>query len=127
MPIKVEGLRELQKALRQTPARLDKEMKKAGRAAVKKAIVPPVRSGAPVGKTGKLGRSVRALGSATKAVLAVGSNRAVPYAGVINFGWEARNISAQEFVYKGIDKGTPEMMSIYLEYVDRAVAPAFPE
>lgn len=124
--IQVTGLNELYAGLKSAPGRLDRELGKANRRAVNEAIRPPVRAGAPH-RSGRLESSVRGAASAKTAALMVGDNNKVPYAGVINFGWPARNISPQEFIYSGIDEGTEKMMKIYLEHVDKGVQPIAPE
>jgi hypothetical protein len=124
--VEVTGLRDLVAELRNTPGRMDKELRKANKNAVQKAIVPKVRRGAPYA-SGRLEKSVRGLASATRAQLAVGTNTGVPYAGPINFGWPSRNIAAQEFIYKGIVDAEPDVLEIYVIQVDKAVGPAFPQ
>lgn len=109
---------ELAAALRQAPSRLDRELAKANKAAVTEAVVPPVRAGAPR-RSGNLANSVRALATARRAQLAVGTNVKVPYAGPINFGWPARNIKPQEFIYSGIVKAEKQIINVYVEHLDQ--------
>jgi hypothetical protein len=52
---------------------------------------------APRGKTGKLAGSVRSARQVGRARVLAGS-AAVPYAGVIHFGWPARNIAPQPWI-----------------------------
>jgi hypothetical protein len=106
------------RAFKQSPRRLDKQLKKANKEAIEKALVPAVRAGAPK-RSGRLAGSVRALATAQKAQLAVGSNVKVPYAGPINFGWPARNIASQEFIYAGINKSDSKTLEIYVEELDK--------
>ena len=55
-----------------------------------------VNAAAPPVKTGRLAATLRAGRGKTKAVVRAGGARA-PYAGVVHYGWPARNIKAQPF------------------------------
>jgi hypothetical protein len=124
--VQVSGLKEVAKALRQAPARLDKRLKKANQTAITRAVVPAVKKGAPR-KSGRLARSVRGLATAKRAQLAVGSNVRVPYAGVINFGWPAHNIQPQEFIYRGIEQSRDEILDIYVDELDQVAKEIAPQ
>lgn len=117
--IRVTGLKTMARDARNTVTRLDKGIKKANRRSVERALVPRVRGGAP-SRTNRLASTVRARATAFRAQLIVGSNVKVPYAGPINFGWLARNIVGQEFIYRGIVSGNNAMLEIYIEEIDRA-------
>lgn len=124
--LQATGLAELAHALRQAPSRMDRELRKANKEAVEKAVVPPVRRGAPK-RSGRLAQSVRALATAKRAQLAVGTSAKVPYAGPINFGWPARGIKAQEFIYRGIVQSRDQIIEVYVQHLDRVaehIAPA---
>ena len=116
--LKVTGLTELNAAMKAAPGRLDRKLGQANKRAVNEAIKPPVKRGAPRGATGNLARSVRGSASAKGAALLVGGGAKVPYAGVINWGWPAKNIRAQEFIYKGIMQGEEKMLEIYLTHIE---------
>jgi hypothetical protein len=125
--VRWEGLAELQAALRRVKGKLDKKaVREAGKLIVRAEVVPPVRGGAPVGPTGNLGRSVRAAFSASRVQLLVGTEKRVPYAGPINFGWAARGISAQEFIYSGIDRAMAGVERGYVDFLDGAVRDVAP-
>ena len=62
-----------------------KELKEVNRQAAGIAL-PAVQARTPRGKTGKLARTVRA-GATQKAGVIRAGRKAVPYAGVINYGW----------------------------------------
>ena len=65
-----------------------KELKEVNRQAAGIAL-PAVQARTPRGKTGKLARTVRA-GATQKAGVIRAGRKAVPYAGVINYGWAPR-------------------------------------
>lgn len=61
-------------------------------------IAEEARSRVPEGETGKLKASIRAGRGKTKATIRAGSLRRVPYAGVIHYGYPARNIEASPYI-----------------------------
>ena len=77
-----------------------KELKEVNRQAAGIAL-PAVQARTPRGKTGKLARTVRA-GATQKAGVIRAGRKAVPYAGVINYGWPARHIRGRQFVNEGV-------------------------
>lgn len=81
--VQVEGARELSRAFREAGGSV-RELSGAYRA-IAQELVPPARREAP-SRTGRLAASTRGLGQRTRAVLAAGNARSVPYAGPIHFG-----------------------------------------
>ena len=67
-------------------------------AAIKVTAVPL----APVGVTGRLVKSIRQGKAKTQAIVRAGS-KPVPYAGVINYGWPARNITPVHFLNDALE------------------------
>ncbi len=119
--VRVTGLKTMARDARKTQIRLDRGIKKANRKSVQRALVPRVKARAPK-RSGRLEGSVRGRATASRAQIIVGSNVRVPYAGPINFGWFARNIQPQEFIYSGIVAGNDDMLEIYTEEINKAVA-----
>lgn len=60
-----------------------------------------VRSASPPRRSGNLANTLRAGKGKTKAVVRAGGARA-PYAGVIHYGWPARNIAPQPFLLRAL-------------------------
>lgn len=60
-----------------------------------------VRAASPPRRSGNLASTLRAGKGKTKAVVRAGGARA-PYAGVIHYGWPARNIAAQPFLLSAL-------------------------
>lgn len=125
---KVEGLRELLSALRKIDPELKLEIKEANREAaqlVYKTALPKV----PVGhdrkghKAGTLRRSVRVLASQRRGQVAAG-RASVPYAGVIHFGWPARHIRPQPFLYDALDARRSQVRRIYERRVAKVIGRA---
>jgi len=77
------------------------------------ATHPPVRSG-------RLASSVRAGATRTAAMVRAGSAR-VPYAGVQEFGWPARNIPAQPYATVALENTQPAWAAAYLAELDAII------
>lgn len=91
-----------------------KDLTKINRAAAED-VARAARDRAPV-LTGRLRKSVRASATKTRGTVSAGS-KAVPYAGPIHFGWPARNIEAQPFIYDALDARRDEVVGKYREHV----------
>jgi hypothetical protein len=65
--------------------------------------------------TGALGDSIRSSKGATRASVSAGGRRLEPYAGPIHFGWRARNIEPQPFLYDALDDRRGEILKRYSE------------
>jgi len=125
--IRIEGGRELRRAFREAGDDMSdlKDLHKrladdvAGTAKTK----VPVRSG-------RLQRSIRGSGTKTAARIRAGNNRksgptSVPYAGPIHFGWSARGIKAQPFMYDALDDRRQEVVDAYNRQVQEIIRKAF--
>ncbi len=107
--VQVTGAKELRKALKKMGADV-KDLTAINRAAAE-TVADEARSRAPV-LTGALRKSVRAgAGKASGYVKAGG--RAIPYAGVIHFGWPRHGISPQPFIYDALDARKDEVVHAY--------------
>jgi hypothetical protein len=70
--------------------------------------------------TGALSRSVRPTATQREGAVLSGS-RAVPYAGPIHFGWPARNIEPQPFLYDALDDRRDQVVEVYEARVESLV------
>lgn len=111
---RIEGLREVQKALRDLSDDLRDEMKPTHLKAAE-IVVEGAKRYVPV-RTGRLAASMRAAATRTGGRVRVGS-AAVPYAGPIHFGWPARRIQPQPFIYDALDPRRSEVANIYAERI----------
>ena len=108
--VSVEGARELRKALKTVGDEAKAGLKEVNvevaeivaRAAVTRV---PTQSGA-------LRETIRAAGAQTRASVKAGFKK-VPYAGPIHFGWPARNIAPQPFLYDALDARRGEVVDAY--------------
>ena len=81
-------------------------------------------------RSGRLKRSVRGSGTKTAARVKAGNNRksgpsSVPYAGAIHFGWGARGIRPQPFLYEALDDRRQEVIEAYNAEVTAMVRRVF--
>jgi hypothetical protein len=107
---------------------LVRTMRKAGRdlsdlkAASQKAAQTVAQWGAVTAprRTGTLGASVRGRGVANKAYIAAGG-AAVPYAGVIHWGWPGHHIAAQPWLSQAAQDTEPAWSADYERDVQAAL------
>ena len=104
--LRVEGLGKTLKAMSKAGADAEdmKDLMHAIGNVVVQAAQPPNRSGS-------LADTLRAGLGKTKAVVRAGGRKA-PYAGVIHYGWPARNIVAQPFLSEALSATRPELLSM---------------
>ena len=108
--IGVEGARELRKALKTVG-----DEAKAGLKDVNVEVAEIVARAAVTrvpSRSGALRETVRAAGAQTRASVKAGFKK-VPYAGVIHFGWPARKIAPQPFLYDALDARRDEVVDTY--------------
>ena len=118
--VKVEGLRDLQKQLRQAQ---DKDMQAALRKANKGAaeiVADEARNKVPV-RSGRLKASIGARGSQRSATVKAGTAARVPYAGPIHFGWRARNITPQPFLYEALGEKWDNVYKDYEHQIQKLI------
>ncbi|MFC9739155.1 HK97-gp10 family putative phage morphogenesis protein [Streptomyces noursei] len=121
--VRVEGLNELKRALRQLR---DTELNKKVRAVNKEAaeiVKPEARKTAPNHtrtakdakryKPGKLEKSITVIASANSAAIKAGSASRVPYAGAIHFGYPKRRIRPNRFLYRAMARTSDQVSDTY--------------
>lgn len=86
------------------------EMKQAHLEGAK--LVRGVALGLAPAQTGRLRDTIRAAATVKSGRVRAGFKR-VPYAGPIHFGWRARDISPQPFLYDALDARRSEVMATY--------------
>lgn len=107
------------RTLRKAGADLD-DLKQVNLQAARTALTA-VRALTPVGDTGRLARSVRA-GATRKAGVIRAGRKAVPYAGVINYGWPARHITGRLYANNGVARSETQWLPLYEEYVEKTIS-----
>jgi HK97 gp10 family phage protein len=114
----IEGLRELQRALRQLGDDTKTAMKPTHQEAAD-IVAEAARGKAPV-RTGRLRRSVKGSAVMSGGRVRIGYGGGAPslYAGPIHFGWPARRIRPQPFVYDALDPKRPDVLRLYERRID---------
>jgi len=116
--LEIDGLRQVQKAMRSFSDDSRNDMKethrRAGQIVVDGAArLVPVRSGA-------LLASLKSAPTQRQGRVRVGS-AAVPYAGPIHFGWPARKIQPNPFIYEVLDNRRQEVYAIYAQRISELI------
>lgn len=114
--IEVRGAANLRRTLKKAGLDLE-DLKEAHADAAKvaeRAARPPVRTGA-------LAATVRSSGTKTAAIIRAG-RAAVPYAGVIHWGWPKRGIPSRPFLSEAAQRTEPRWIPIYDRAIERALA-----
>lgn len=111
-PVQIEGLKEVQYELRRLGVDAKNDMKPAHKKAAEIVAAEAARK-APV-RTGQLQSTIRAFGRQKAGVVRVG-NKQIPYAGPIIFGWPARRIKPNPFIYDAADARRSEIATVYSE------------
>jgi hypothetical protein len=112
--VEVEGLRQLRRSLK--AAGLSLQDLKDAHAQVAQLVVRAAAPRAPR-RTGRLVATDRAAGTQTAAIVRAG-RASVPYAGPIHWGWPARHIPAQPWLYDAAVQSREEWTGLYLHALE---------
>lgn len=115
--VRVPGLRRLRADLRKLGDDLA-ELKEAGYAAGRIVLGEAVRR-APR-RSGRLAATGRAARAVSRVSVSFG-RAAVPYAGVIHYGWPAHGIDPQPFAIEAGQVTEPAWLAVYAGGIDRAI------
>ena len=108
--IQVAGLKEVQYSLHKLGKDARNDMKPAHLAAAN-LVVYKARPMSPV-RSGHLRDSLRGFARQRAGIVRAG-NASAPYAGPIIFGWPARGIKANPFIYKAADQRRADIVALY--------------
>lgn len=113
--VRASGVTELRKALRT----MDKDTRKELRAASKRAadIIAKAAAEEAPERSGRLRSSIKSGTKQDRGTVKAGTPSRVPYAGVIHWGWPAKNIQANQFITRALKKHHDEVMEAYLAEV----------
>lgn len=117
--IKIEGIGKLMRSLKQLDADLVEEVKETHRDAANR-VAATARPKVPV-RTGRLAADIRVGVTIKSGTVKIG-RKAVPYAGPIHFGWPARHIAPQPFMYEALDARRNELERLYSTRIAEIVA-----
>lgn len=116
--IEITGLKEAQKALRTLSKESRDKMKETHRKAgqiIVEAATPLVPR-----ETGALLASIKSAPLQRQGRVRLGS-AALPYAGPIHFGWPARNIKPNPFIYEVLDGRRAEVSRLYEDRINQLI------
>lgn len=123
MAVRIEGLKETQKKVRKILDDMDRDAAKGELKSMNTAAAEIVAGRAlqlvPV-RSGRLRDTVRPSGTQKSARVRAGFAR-VPYAGPIHFGWAARNITPQPFLYDALDARRREVLDHYDSQIGKLI------
>ena len=108
--IEIDGLGRLLRNLKQLDPDIIADIKETHRDAAER-VASSARPNVPR-RTGKLQASLRVGVTVKSGVVRIGK-KAVPYAGPIHFGWPARRIKPQPFLYDALDARRAELTRLY--------------
>ncbi len=111
--IEVTGARELRAAMKRMSADVS-DLRRVNLDAAQ-TVASEARSRAPR-LSGALAGSVKAKATRTRGYVTAGG-KLVPYAGPIHFGWPARNIRPQPFMYDALDARKSEVVGKYQDRI----------
>jgi hypothetical protein len=121
-PIKITGLSEVQRNLRKLSTDaldLNKTEFLETNKQVAEIVINETKKYVPI-LSGSLAAAIRNASTKKSAKVRAG-NAAVPYAGPIHFGWPARSIKPNTFLYEAIDARKDEVTNRYAELVSDLV------
>ena len=107
--VQVRGAKEFRKAMKGMGADL-KDLTAANKEAAR-TVLEAAKENAPV-LSGHLRASGRTKATRTQARVMFGGD-AIPYAGVIHFGWPAHGISPNPFLYDAADERRDDVVNAY--------------
>lgn len=116
--VRVEGLRDLQRRLRQIDRGLVDGFKDVHRI-IALTVLSRAQPGAPQ-RSGRLLRSGRASGTQRTSTVRYGGAR-VPYAGPIHYGWPVRKIEPHPWLLEAAHTSEPTWLETYNAHLRRLV------
>lgn len=117
--LQIDGLREINRDLRNMSQQARDDMKATHREAGE-IVARAAKTLAPV-RTGLLASTVVSSPTQRQGRVRVGRGQSVPYAGPIHFGWPARRIAPQPFVYDALDMRRDEVRDAYVVRINQLV------
>jgi HK97 gp10 family phage protein len=117
--LEIEGLKEIQRALKGLAEDSREDMKETHRKAgeIVAAAAKPL---APV-LTGRLSATIVSSPTKYQGRVRIGRGASVPYAGPIHFGWPARRIAPQPFIYEALDGRREEVKQQYEQRINELI------
>lgn len=108
----VEGMKDLNKALRRVGDYDTMREIKAANLEAAETVAEASKYEVPV-RSGRLKKTIKAGGNSKESFVRAGTPARVPYAPPVHWGWSARRIAPQPFVYEAFDKRINEVKDAY--------------
>jgi hypothetical protein len=115
--VEVQGLKTLRKTLK--AAGISLQDLKDAHATVARTVAHRAGERAPV-RTGRLRGDIRSAGQQAAAVVSVG-RASIPYANPIHWGWRARGIKPNPFIYAAADDTRDQWERQYLAALEKII------
>jgi phage gpG-like protein len=112
--VRVTGLRDVQRKMNQAASAgedMRDLMHSLGQIVIQAAQTPVL--------TGQLAATLRAGRGKTKAVVRAGYKTRAPYAGVVHYGWPARNIKAQPYLVDALRTSRSQVFAALEQGIDQ--------
>ena len=116
--VEVEGARQLRKALTELGDDAVDDLKVVNMEGVD-IVLAEALTRVPV-RSGRLYETVRGSATKTRGTIRAGFKK-VPYAGPIHFGWPARNIEPNLFLYDAVDERRAEVIAVYKKNIGKLI------
>lgn len=113
--LEIDGLREALRDIRRLGDDARDDMKDTHRKAGE--IVATVARGIAPVRTGRLASTIVSAPTQRQGRVRVGRGQSIPYAGPIHFGWPARRIKPQPFIYDALDQRADQVRRVYEERI----------
>jgi hypothetical protein len=116
--VEVEGARQLRKALAELGDDAVDELKAVNMEGVD-IVLAEALTRVPV-RSGRLYETVRGSATKTRGTIRAGFKK-VPWAGPTHFGWPARNIEPNLFLYDAVDERRDEVIAVYKKNIGKLI------
>ena len=116
--VEVQGAKELRRAFKRMDGNLA-DLREVHRDTAE-LVSSTARTLVPV-RTGTLRHTIRESARNIGSAVVAGRAGLVPYAGPIHFGWRARNIEPQPFLYDALDKRRDDVIGAYQRGVGKLI------
>lgn len=124
--VQVHGGRQFRRELRILGGAFPKAMAEVHHKAADIVAKEGERNARAFQRTGRLADSIKSRKRTASAAVSAGTNVRVPYAGVIEFGWEEHGIEPNSYMYKALNDTEDEFLDEYMKMVDALTLRAFP-
>lgn len=117
-PVKIDNLNRILAALKKTG--LTAQDLKGATTKASALVLPPAIKNAPV-RSGKLQGTVKASKANNRVAISAGTNKSVPYANPIHWGWKKRNIKPNPWLLEIRDEYGDKVKDIYTNEIQKLI------